>query len=449
MAINFFKRLASGKKNIPERDTKEINTVIVQNEAIGSTGTEIYSGYIHEEYLQSLRDSERADIYDKMRRSDSQIAMLLSSVKNPILSSSHEIQAASDSLQHDIHKEFIEYNLFQLMQTPWKKFLRECLTCIEFGHSFFEIVHQNVLNSPYGSFTGLKKIAWRNSKTIERFNVDQYGDLLSITQYAYGDLQRLVEIPSKFLMHIGLNVEGSNYEGISLLRPCYGNWYRKNKFLKINAIGIEKFAVPTPIATCPQGKEGTAEYTNLKAALKNYATHHSQYIIKPEGWEIDLNTSTYDPDKVEVSIDNEDKRMTKAFLANFLELGTGRSGGGSYALSNDLSDFFLGGIEHIAEEVANSINDRIIKPLIDINFGKQEKYPKLVFSGISDKAGEELASALKELVGSNILTPDDKLEESMRKRFKLPEMSEEGQRKPSEQTISFSEKIKKAINEDK
>ena len=48
-----------------------------------------------------------------------------------------------------------------------------------------------------------------------------------------------------------------------------------------------------------------------------------------------------------------------------------------------------------------------------MNYGPRDKYPKLKFSGISDKAGKELAEILSILSTSQILTPDDKLEKHL------------------------------------
>jgi hypothetical protein len=258
---------------------------------------------------------------------------------------------------------------------------------------------------------------------------------------AFGEVGRQVTIPAKYLLLFTLNREGSNYEGISALRPCYGNWWRKNNFNKINAIGIEKFAVPTPIATIPQGRQASTQYSKLITALEKYTTHQSNYLIKPEGFDIDLRTNTYDPSKVETSIENEDKRMVKAFLANFLELGM--SGSGAYALSNDLSDFFLTGLQFLANEIADQINKNLIPELVKMNFGPRDKYPTLKFSGISDKAGKELADILNVLTNAQILTPDDKLEKHLRKRLGITEMSEDGQRIKSTpiMDMSLSEKF--------
>jgi hypothetical protein len=64
----------------------------IQTKATGSSGTEIYSGYFSEEYLQKLRGTPGAKIYDEMRRSEAQIAMLMSAVINPIKAATWTVQ---------------------------------------------------------------------------------------------------------------------------------------------------------------------------------------------------------------------------------------------------------------------------------------------------------------------------------------------------------------------
>lgn len=395
----------------------------------GSTGTEIYSGYYAEEYLTSLRNgADRAKEYDKMRRSSSQVQMLLSSMKNPIKSCVWDIHPAEqDNVEYAKHAALIHRAFFSDMKCGWPKFLNESLTLAEFGHSVFERTHRVIFNDPeLGTYITINDLSWRSPKTIERWNFNKCSELESISQNAFGDLGKMVDIPACNLIIFTLNMEGSDYQGQSMLRACYGNWFRQNIYMKLNAIGIEKFAIPTPIATIPKGLEGSPQKVFFEEALEKYTTHQSNYLMKPEGFEIQLNTNTYDPQKVEVSIDNEDKRMSKAFLANFLELG---QGSGSYALSNDLSDFFLSALDYIATDIiADKLNQTIVKELIDLNFPGVTKYPKIVASGVSDKAGKELSDILNSLAGSKVIIPDDKLEDEVRQRFGLPERSMEGQR---------------------
>ena len=424
---------SDGDQAIVEND-QTITPMAVKRKELGSTGTRSDAGYPAEEYLYKLRGTKRADIFDEIRRSDAQIVMCLSAVKNPIKSATWEIEAGcaegeQPTPEAEEDAKLIRHILMDDSDKPFSKFLSEALTFIDFGHAVFEITHKVVIDHPrFKSYNGIASLGWRSPRTIEKWNLNpDTGRLASITQMADGDLQKSVDIPDQFLITMSLNQEGSNYEGISMIRPCYGPWLRKDLYLKLNAIGIEKFAVGTPMAEVPDNKEKTKEFANLIEALTAYTSHESNYLIYPTGWKITLNNNSYDPSKVEESIDKEDKRMAKAFLANFLELGM--SGGGAYALSNDLSDFMLAGLDHIANEIAAPINQDLIPSLIKMNRGPREFYPKLKHSGISDKAGSELASMLKSLAESKFITPEDADEDHLRRRIGLPNRTGQGARK--------------------
>ncbi len=184
------------------------------------------------------------------------------------------------------------------------------------------------------------------------------------------------------------------------------------------AIGIEKFAVPTPCMDVPEGKENSPEFSKAKLVLEKYVSHQQQYILKPAGWNITFANSNFDATKIRDAIDKENSEMANAFLENFLELG--QSGSGSYALGTDLSDFFLMGIEHIGNQIAEVFNQILIPDLVKLNFGAQPVYPKLVCSGITDKPGKELAEILKLLVDAKVLTPDSDLEKNIREKYGFP-----------------------------
>lgn len=388
---------------------------------VGSSGTEIFAGYLQEEYLRELQGKEAADIYDKMRRSDPKIKMITSAMKNPIKSASWEIVGIDDQDSPDViaQKELIEHMLFtDLGGKTWRSFLHEALSMIEFGYSLFEKTYVPVIGHPkFGSYNGIKSISFRSQRTIERWNLDKAGTLTSVSQYAYGDAQKVVNIPASFLLHFAIDMEGSNFEGISVLRPCYGPWLRKNQFLRLIAAGVEKYAIPIPILEVPSGEEGSAQYKKALEALKKYVSHQCNYLTKPKGWDLTLTPNPFDAQKVRDVIDSENVEMVNAALANFLELG--QSGSGSYSLSFDLSDFFLGGLEYIADQICETINGQLIPELVAMNFGGSPKV-KLQCSGISDRAGEELSKVLLNLTNAGILKTDDRLEESLRKRFGLP-----------------------------
>jgi phage gp29-like protein len=413
------------KDALPE---KKVGTF--HDEMLGTSGTEINAGYIDEDYLQELNSSQKADVYDKMGRSDDQITMLLTARKNPIKRANWHIEAATsaDPAVNEQYKKMadhIEYELFERMDTDFEDFLEEILTFIDFGYSLFEKKHEVIKNDPrYGTYVGFEKFGWRSQRTIERFNVTKENGLETVTQQAQGDLHVYVDLPAQYLVIFSLNKRGDNYEGISSLRPIYGNYKRKNKFRKLIAIGIERYAVGTPIGTVPAGKENTSDSRKFEKVLSSFTSHQKAYIKKPQGWDIDFTKDAFDAEKVEKVIESENLGMAKSFVAIHLQLGTGGNGG-AFALGTDFSSRFLSIIEGDASIARRGIQKKIIKEFIDFNYGKQADYPQLKVTGINDKLGKEFAEIVKSLAEQKFITPTTETEKFLRKNYKMNKLTEE------------------------
>jgi hypothetical protein len=200
----------------------------------------------------------------------------------------------------------------------------------------------------------------------------------------------------------------------------YGPWFRKNLYLKLTGIGVEKAAIGTPIGTVPANKkQGDEELEAFKNMLGNFTAHESSFMVVPEGWKIEMIKGEFDSSKIKDLVIMENTEMINSLVANFLALGT-NGGGGAYALGSDLSDFFLTGIQTYANLISGVWNRCLIPNLIKLNFGEQVGYPKLRASNINDKAGKELADILGVLLGNGAVKADMKLEEFLRKSYNLP-----------------------------
>ena len=443
----FSKQLASPISEVDPR-LRRFNS-----KPLGTAGTEIYSGYSAEEYLATLRNTQRADTFDQMARGDYQSAMLLAAVSGPIKKAIYVVEPGDDSEEAKADAELIKHILFNDMEQTWEEYIDEVTSVIQHGHCVHEVTHKVVIDHPvHGSYNGILCLGYRSQRTLERWNINvETKKLKSVTQQANGDMNVYVDMPVEFLHITTIGKKGENWEGISMLRPCYGSWFRKEFYMKLNAIGVERFAIPTPIVKFPDGEQNSDQHDQMEEVLQAYTQHEQSFLMIPEDYNIDLKTNTYDPELVETSIDNEDKRMAKAFLAMFLELGSSSSSG-SWALSTDQSDFFLSSIEHAADAICNPFNKKLIPKLIQMNRGERAVYPKLKATGISDKAGKELAEVLEKLAGVKILIPDDVLEKNVRERYGLPKPSTEGVREVnprSQQTFgsTLAERIRLAERE--
>jgi SPP1 gp7 family putative phage head morphogenesis protein len=411
-----------GKKERPP--VAEVHGQPVKVVEVGSSGTEIYAGYLSEDYLAELRGRRWADTIDQMRRSDANVKMTLNALKLPLKSSKWIIQTTEASEAAEMQKKIIENALFRDTGRSFKKVIGEVLTTLDFGYSLFELTFRAKLDDPeLGPYNTLKSIAFRGQRTIEKWNVANDGELICVTQIADGDTGRMVDLDSRFLLHFALEQEGDNYEGISILRPMYGSWLRKNHFLKLMAAGIEKYAIPIPILEVPTGRESSEEYSHAIAALEAYTSNQSNYLTVPQGWKLTIQPTTFESEKIRSTINFENQEMVNSILASFLLLGQNRAGG-SYALGDTLSDFFGQTLISVADHISEQFKSKVFEPLIKMNFGNVPVLVELKCENLAEKADKAYAETIKVLVDGGVIESDDKLEEYVREKYRLPKKDE-------------------------
>ncbi len=402
--------------------TKNIQGVEVKVIEIGSTGTEIYAGYLAEEYLQELTGKDWADKVDMMRRSDANVRMVLNAIKLPLKSSPWTISVKEKSEEAELQKKLFEKILFEDLNKSFTQLIGEILTCLDFGYSIFDITYAVKNNEDLGSYNGLKSIAYRSQRTIDRWNLDDAADLKTVTQIAYGDEGGTFELDARFLLYFSPEREGDNFEGISILRACYGPWFRKNEFLKKLAIGIEKFAVPTAVLTVPEGTEGKPEMAAAKKALQCYTSGSTNYLILPKGFELTFNNVSVDVEKIRSAINAENQEMVNSILASFLLLG--QNGAGSLALSGTLSDFFTQTVQYIADHISEQFERKIFKPIVQMNFGHNKVLVELKCDGLEHRATDTWSTMVNGFISSGAIKTDDDLEKTLREKLKLPPKKE-------------------------
>lgn len=397
------------------------------SEFIGATGTTIYGGYYSEEYLNELRGKAGCEVYDEMRRSDAQVKMILSAIKNPIKSSTFAHEPVKGDAESEKIAEFLDWQWFKCDHFDFGQFLAEALTFLEFGFSIFEKLYRVSEHPELGLVHTLRSLGFRKQATIERWLVDPARGLTGVEQYAYGDTVRSgahnCVIPIEHLIVFTNDKEGDNHEGTSLLRACYGAWFRKNLYLKLNAIGIEKASIGVPVGKYPKGTADSSELDKFIACLQNFAVHENSYLLFPDGYHCDIVKNDFDSEKVLESIRYEDAQMSKSILFQFLELGT-NSSSGSFALGADQSDIALSAIQFIGDMVCQKVNE-INRELVAMNFGPVANIPKVKCTGINQKAGREVADIIKVLVEAGAIKADEGLEEHVRKLYALPKKAED------------------------
>jgi hypothetical protein len=418
--------MASKKKTTSDDDQAKIKASAIPQLELGGSGTLITHGIISgAEYDKSLAGLQGVNAYESMRN-DATVNASLDVVKLPILAASWYLEPGNDDDEvYQEHADFIKQELFTNLDHTFTEFLREALNYLDYGRYAFEIVYRLRDDGQIG----WKKFAARMPKTIYYWQQDD--GTPGIAQILPDG--RRASIPIEKLILFINRKEGDNYEGRSILRTSYRNWYTKDTLYKIQAIGLERQGVGIPYVKIPSGAS-PKDILKAEEFVRNMRANEESYLTWKEGWEFGFmdmkGMGQIDPS---AAIAHHNREIVKNVLAQFLELGasTGSSKGGasgaagSFALSKDQSRLFILSLQYVATYVADIITKYAIERLIDINFGPQEYYPQLKVSKIGEVDYQTLASSLQSLVTAGLITADPGLEDYLRDNMSLPDLPEE------------------------
>lgn len=395
---------------------------------IGKSGTLITQGMISsEEYNADLRGPSLIRKVEIMRRSNSTIRAALLVVKLPILGADWGVKPAQDGdgnvadsdreISDHVNRELFGRNI------NFSNFLREGLTCQEFGYSVFEKVYEPVQFNGKFRF-GIKKIGYRKQNTIFKWEQSN-SDLPGITQLTRDGKQ--FDIPREKLIVFTNDKEGDNYEGISLLRYAFMDWDMLDKLKISQAIKLDRFSVGVPKAFARDGLDpGTKDIEEAKEILRNMRTNQEAFLLMPSTMDVEmLDMKMSGTEDIIPFLNYLDRRISTSILAGFMELG-GQSGSGAHALAKDLTALFMKSEEATAKNIQATIQEDLIKQLVDINWTQDELvngYPQITFGNIADDDLSQLSTSVSALADKSLITPDIDLESHLRKTYRLPAMS--------------------------
>lgn len=391
----------------------------------GVSGTLIYNGIITGvEYNRKLTGMSGNHQYEIMRRSDSTIRGALQVVKLPVLSTTWDVKAAEvEGVVTDEAKSKAAFVKRELMgrNVNWFHFIRELMTCLDFGHSVAEKVYE-LTEFEGKTRIGLKKMAFRRQESIYKWETDDHKP--GITQFVGADRRNIIR---EKLLVATFDQEGDNYLGTSLLRYVYKDWDIKDKLTLVNAMALEKLGIGVPVVKEREGQTMTPQDEQLAVdALMNMRANQKSYLKLPNTADVEmLDLKGHTTKDIIPTLNYHDARIMKSILAGFLELG-GASGSGSQSLSTDLTSLFMKSEEALAKIIQAAVMEDLVKQLCDFNYtDMSEGYPQLTYGQIADDDLSKLASAISEITNAGLLTPDAEIEDHIRKIYRLPLMTKE------------------------
>jgi hypothetical protein len=212
--------------------------------------------------------------------------------------------------------------------------------------------------------------------------------------------------------------EGSNYFGQSLFRASYGPWLIKDQMLRVHATSIRKWGMGVPTAQALPGTSPTPQQlAEAQRVVGNIRASEHIGVAMPAGFALVLAGMTGSVPDALAFIQYLDRQMTRSTLTSILDMATAERG--SRSLGETVMQLMIYAQQSEANRVAIDATEQIVIPLIDANWGEDEPAPQISVTevGVDDQATSEDIRNLLEYGG---LTPDDTLEEDLRKRKSLP-----------------------------
>lgn len=384
------------------------------------------------EQTPELMWPQSIQVFDSMRRTDGQIAGLLRACTLPILSANWDFD--TEGVRPEV--EALVRSELGIMPggasrrrrrregIVWKEHLRTALLVLPYGHMPFEQVYEVGAPNPGQDGIGLetvihlRKLSPRMPRTLTEIRVSRDGGLAGISQppieIAPGRYKD-VFIPVDRLVFYSLEREGADWTGSSMLRPSYKHWFIKDMLLRVSAQVVERNGMGVPVMSYDESVEG-ASRAEAERAVQDFRSGATAGLVKPVGTSFELvgvSGATADPLPV---INYHDQAMTKSALAMFMDLG---HDAGARSLGDTFVDFFTSSLQAVADSIAETATEHIVRDLVEWNFGPDEPYPVLIPGNLKDNQ-DVTAATLGSLTSAGIITPDGKLEAHTRTRLNLP-----------------------------
>ena len=408
---------------------------------LGRIGQRRYSGVFFEEFLHELRGAKGAEIYTEMADNDSTIGAIFFATENLMRNCDFTIEPGGNTAKDKEAAEFVDGCLHDMCNT-WTDTLSEILSFIPYGWSYHEIVYKRRMGKKPNSadsskyddgLIGWKKLPIRSQETLyEWVYKDHTDDLVGMRQMVVTDTDIVdVIIPIEKAMHFITRSRKNNPEGRSVLRTAYRDWYFKKRIMEIEGIGIERDLAGFPTLTAPEGldlwdsedPEMVAALNRAEAIITGIRRDSREGLVLPNGWELNLLSTgsrrQFDTNQI---IERYNKQIATSVLTDFVLLG--HESVGSFALADNKTKMFSLAVGTYLDIICEVFNNQAIPRLIDINgehFKGITDYPQMKHGDIEDANLEKIGNFIQQMVGVGALTPDDDIEDYLRKIANLPE----------------------------
>lgn len=416
---------AGGFRLIGGKPAKKPNT-----KPYGFPGYTVYNGYVSTlEKSPKLIGNTKFKTFSNLVANVPIVTASLFYFKNILGKSIWSIQATSSEPKAQEVAKKVQRLLYDT-RTPFNSVAARAAMYYFFG---FSVQEWTAERKKYG-LIGFKDVAPRPQHTIERWHVDNSGEVKGITQRV-DSVSAEVYLPRERLLYV---VDNSIYDapdGLGALRGVIESAEKLQSLQFLESLGYDSDLRGVPIARAP-----LAEMYTQKAAgelsdedinqLLNPVLDWIQNPSRKYGQSILLDSDTYrdnedtpsaqkkwDLQSME-SYSKTQAEINKTIVREIAQvarvLGTehlvlGDSERGSFALAKAKVDNFYVTVDTISREVAQAIQRDLVKPLLALNGWPQELCPKVCVDIAKQEDPEIIGTYIKNLAFAGLLPEDSAL----------------------------------------
>jgi len=404
-SFGFGRRKASGSKTTPQ----------------GKSSVEHAAGYLasREKNPKLANRKMRFKAFSEMFINTPVISASVAIFLQVIKKTEWQVTALEGNADSERYKEAIE-EVMKKIECGWPQFTQTTAAHIYWGFS----IQEWVLKRHEGSgVIGFKDIYPRSQHTIDRWDIDDHGEIKGVGQEDVNGGEELY-IERRRMVYAVDNSMTDSPEGLGIFRKLYTTWRRLEDYLILEEIGFDTDLRGVPVAKVPLEELNLMVEENVISAerreeildlyrgfLKNHNKKKSQGIMydsemysdrdgKVSGhpkYEIDLLKG--DGSSVHADLQNAIKRerqnMVLVLSTSFILLG--EDGAGSLSLSETKIDSFLFLVTSTLQYMAFVYERDIFKTLAELNGWDEDSLPEMKFEEPTTQDILELTDALRNL----------------------------------------------------
>lgn len=324
-------------------------------------------------------------------------------------------------------QDFVNENLVQ-MDGNFIEACGDILTALAFGFSTTEILWKTV-----GGQVRLRGLQTLHPKTVH-LDIETEGPNKNKLKTVWQNFRGLYQatLPPDKVIHYAHRGKFGNLYGRSRLKPAFKSWFIKDVILKAWGACCERYGTPFRVGKVRGGNTMmTNPATGAQVNLFSYTSALLDKLGEKGSLAVDENT--------DVQLVYPTKNFGEDFhqLVGYCNTMTYRALGlpsliadqgstGSYSLGKQHYELFVLVLEHILNELIDTVIDQLIRRLIEMNFGPQDNYGDFTREKLQAEDEKLISEVLTNLRTSGAIDPE-RLDDLnwMRDRVGLPLLEEE------------------------